>query len=98
MEGLRKTMENVSQDSQSRDQNFTLGPSEYDAGILTTRPRCSVNVDVTRYNLHLRFDVEPSYTSRKNSLTAINVFRQIRQTYWCLLNIHLALITAIGGR
>jgi hypothetical protein len=90
MEGLRKTTENVSQDSQSRDQNFTLG-------VLTTRPRCSVNVDVTMYNLHLRFDVEPSYTSR-NSLTAINVFRQIRQTYWCLLNRHLALITVIDGR
>jgi hypothetical protein len=35
-------MTNLSQDSQSPGQDFNLGPPGYKAGVLTTRPRCSV--------------------------------------------------------
>jgi hypothetical protein len=39
---LRKTTENLSQDSRSRDSNLNLGPTDYEAGMLTTSPRLSI--------------------------------------------------------
>jgi hypothetical protein len=42
LEGLRKTKINLDQDSRSPGRNLNLGPPEYEAGILTTRPRRSV--------------------------------------------------------
>jgi hypothetical protein len=36
LEGLRKTMENISQDSQSSRQDMNLSHPEYEAGVLTT--------------------------------------------------------------
>jgi hypothetical protein len=41
LEGLRET-QNLSQDSRSQDLDFNPGPSEYEAGLLTTQPRRSV--------------------------------------------------------
>jgi hypothetical protein len=38
LEGLRETMKNVSQDSQSAGQDLKPGPSEYKAGVLTALP------------------------------------------------------------
>jgi hypothetical protein len=38
---MRKTEKNISQDSQSPDQDLNLGPPVYEAGVLTTRPLCS---------------------------------------------------------
>jgi hypothetical protein len=38
-EGLRKTMKNLSQDTRSPSRDLKPGPPEYEAGVLTTRPR-----------------------------------------------------------
>jgi hypothetical protein len=40
--GLRKTTNTLNQDSQSLGRNLKPGPSEYEAGVLTTVPRLSV--------------------------------------------------------
>jgi hypothetical protein len=45
--GLRKTAKNLSQDSRSPVRDFNLGPPEYKAGVLTTRPLHSVD-SITR--------------------------------------------------
>jgi hypothetical protein len=42
LEGLRKTMKNLSQDSRSPGQDLNPGHPEYEAGVLTIQPRCSV--------------------------------------------------------
>jgi hypothetical protein len=42
-EGLRKTTNNLIQDSRCPGRDLNPGPSEYEAGILTTRPRHSVH-------------------------------------------------------
>jgi hypothetical protein len=39
LEGLRKTTKNLSQDSRSPGRDLNPGPPEYEAGVLTTRPR-----------------------------------------------------------
>jgi hypothetical protein len=44
LEGLTKTMKNLSQDSRSPGRDSNPGPPEYYAGMLTTRPRRSVIV------------------------------------------------------
>jgi hypothetical protein len=38
LEGLRKTMMDLSQDSWSSGQGLNLGPLEYEAGLVTTWP------------------------------------------------------------
>jgi hypothetical protein len=40
--GLRKATKNLSRDSRSPGQDLNRGPAEYEAGMLTTRQRCSV--------------------------------------------------------
>jgi hypothetical protein len=42
--GLRKTTKNLSQGSRSPGRDLNPGPPEYEAGVLTTRPRRSVNL------------------------------------------------------
>jgi hypothetical protein len=42
LEGLSKTTKTLSQDSRISDRDLNLGPREYGAGVLTTRPRRSV--------------------------------------------------------
>jgi hypothetical protein len=42
LEGLRKATKNFSQDSRSPGRDLNSGPPEYEAGMLTTRPRCTV--------------------------------------------------------
>jgi hypothetical protein len=42
LEGLRKTMKNLSQDNQSQTQYLNPRPPEYEAGVLTIRPQCSL--------------------------------------------------------
>jgi hypothetical protein len=44
LEGLTKTTNNLCQDSRSSSQDLNPGPPEYEAGVLTTRPRSSVSV------------------------------------------------------
>jgi hypothetical protein len=39
LEGLRKTMKTLSQDSQFPGRDLNPGPPEYEAGVLTTHPR-----------------------------------------------------------
>jgi hypothetical protein len=41
LEGMRKTMKNLIEDSQSLGQDMKQRPSEYEAGVLTARPQCS---------------------------------------------------------
>jgi hypothetical protein len=41
LEGLRKIMKNLSQDSQSPHQDLNLGPPKYKAGIIITQPQRS---------------------------------------------------------
>jgi hypothetical protein len=41
LEGLRKTAKNISQDSRSLGWDLNLGPSEYEAVVLITRPKSS---------------------------------------------------------
>jgi hypothetical protein len=36
LEGLRKTTKNLRQDSQSQGRDLNMGPTEYEAGVLTT--------------------------------------------------------------
>jgi hypothetical protein len=43
LEGLRETKKNLSQYSQSPDRDLNPAPPEYEAGVSTTRPRCSVD-------------------------------------------------------
>jgi hypothetical protein len=43
LEGLRKTTKNLSQDRRSLGRDLNPGPPEYEAGVLTTRPRRSVS-------------------------------------------------------
>jgi hypothetical protein len=38
LEGFRKTMENLSQDSQFSGQDLNPGPPQYEVGMLTTQP------------------------------------------------------------
>jgi hypothetical protein len=38
LEGLRKATKTLSQDSRSASRDLNPGPSEYEAGVLTTRP------------------------------------------------------------
>jgi hypothetical protein len=48
MEELKKTMENLSEESRSLSQDLNPGPPKYKAGALTTRPRClNVNFVLT---------------------------------------------------
>jgi hypothetical protein len=42
LEGPRKTMKTLSQDNWSLGRDLKPGSPEYEAGILTTCPRCSV--------------------------------------------------------
>jgi hypothetical protein len=42
MKGLRKTTKNLSQDSRSPGRDLNPGHPEYEAGLSTTRKRCSV--------------------------------------------------------
>jgi hypothetical protein len=42
LNGLKKPTKNLSQDSRSSGQDLSPGPSEYEAVVLTARPRCSV--------------------------------------------------------
>jgi hypothetical protein len=42
LEGLRKAMETLSQDSHSPGEDLNLGPPEYEANVLTTRLKYSV--------------------------------------------------------
>jgi hypothetical protein len=42
MEGLRKTMKTPSEDNRSPNRDLKRGPPEYKAGVLTARPRRSV--------------------------------------------------------
>jgi hypothetical protein len=42
LEGLKKTTKTLSQDNRSLGRNLSLGFTEYEAGVLTTRPRRSV--------------------------------------------------------
>jgi hypothetical protein len=39
LDGLRKTMKSLDQDSQSQGRDLNLGPPEYKAGVLTTWPQ-----------------------------------------------------------
>jgi hypothetical protein len=41
LESVRKTTETLSQDRRSLGQYLNPGPPEYEAGVLTTRPRRS---------------------------------------------------------
>jgi hypothetical protein len=43
LEELRKTMKNLSRDSQSPGRDLNPGHPEYEAGVLTTRSRRSVS-------------------------------------------------------
>jgi hypothetical protein len=47
LEGLRKTMKNLSQDIQSPGRDMNSVPPEYGAGMLTTLPRRSENTSET---------------------------------------------------
>jgi hypothetical protein len=42
LEGMWKTTKTLSQDSRISDRDLNLGPREYGAGVLTTRPLRSV--------------------------------------------------------
>jgi hypothetical protein len=46
LELLGKTTINLSQDSRSPGRYFNPGPPEYEAGLLTTRPLCSVTLQL----------------------------------------------------
>jgi hypothetical protein len=52
-EGPRKTTKNLSQDILSPSRDLKLGPSEYEAAVLTTRPRRSTGA-LTK---HINFNV-----------------------------------------
>jgi hypothetical protein len=41
--GTEKNNKNLSQGSRSPGRDFNQEPPEYKTGVLTTRPRCSVN-------------------------------------------------------
>jgi hypothetical protein len=47
LEGLTNTTENLSEDSRSLDRDLNSGLSKYESGVLTTRPRRSVQNYVT---------------------------------------------------
>jgi len=42
LEGLRKTVSNLSQDSQSPGQESNLETQKYETGVMTTMPLCQV--------------------------------------------------------
>jgi hypothetical protein len=42
LEELRKTTKNLNQDSRFPGRDLKPGPTEYEAGVLTTRPRLSI--------------------------------------------------------
>jgi hypothetical protein len=42
LDGLRKTMTKISSDSRFPERDMNPGPPEYEAGVLTNRPRRSV--------------------------------------------------------
>jgi hypothetical protein len=46
LEGVRKTTKSLSQDSRSPGRDLNPGPAEYEARVLTTRPRRSVKMCV----------------------------------------------------
>jgi hypothetical protein len=54
LEGLRKTTQNLSQDSWSLSQDFNLVPPKYKAGVLTIWPRCSVPWSLVGAYQHFR--------------------------------------------
>jgi hypothetical protein len=43
VEGLKKAMTSLSQDSRSPGRDWNSEPPEYEAGVLTTQPRRSVS-------------------------------------------------------
>jgi hypothetical protein len=43
LEGLKKTMKNLSLNSRSPGRDLNTGPPEYEIWVLTTRPRCSLD-------------------------------------------------------
>jgi hypothetical protein len=49
LEGLRKTTKNLSQVSRSLRRDLNLAPTEYEAGVIITLPRRSVNVAFFEY-------------------------------------------------
>jgi hypothetical protein len=50
-EGPKKTMRNLGQDNGFPGRDLNPGPPEYEAGVLTTRPRCSVNATMKIENI-----------------------------------------------
>jgi hypothetical protein len=46
LEGVRKTMKNLGQDSRHSDQDLNPGPPEHEAGVLTIRPRRPVTLSI----------------------------------------------------
>jgi hypothetical protein len=54
LEGLRKITKNLSHDSRSPGRVFNPRPPEYEAGVLTTRPRRSVNSYLKCYTEYVK--------------------------------------------
>jgi hypothetical protein len=59
LEGLRKTTKYLSQDSRSPGRKLNHGPPEYEAGVLTTRPRRSVKCTHLHIN-NTKLNINPS--------------------------------------
>jgi hypothetical protein len=51
-----KNRENFSQDSRSSGRDFNLGHPEYEAGALTTRPRRSVSLMLSKLSVDTSVD------------------------------------------
>jgi hypothetical protein len=65
LEGLRKTKKIISQDNRSPGRDLNPGPPEYEAGMLTTRPRSSTKMLCTA---HIRCLLFVYYTVPRNNL------------------------------
>jgi hypothetical protein len=55
LEGSSKTTKNLSQDSRSSGQDLKPGHAEYEAGLSTTRLRCSVFDELTAVQVVNKF-------------------------------------------
>jgi hypothetical protein len=81
LEGLRKTMKNLSQDSRSPGRDLNPGPLEYEAGVVTTRPRRSVYTAVYYQATH-----QVAYVGSRSVTTRIMYRRHVSS-----LNTRLAM-------
>jgi hypothetical protein len=84
LEGLRETAKNLFQDIRSAGRDLNPGPPEYEAGVLTTRPRHSLRTFIAMNNFSsLQVSKSPLSTRVSNKT---RTFSPLFSPFCCVRN------------